>query len=82
MSIEPKAVKIGCVDVPSASAIVFAVSPSIPFVRTTCSAAATISSFVNLFFGAMVRAPFQNISLDAHHSMYIKHYTQPEQPCQ
>ena len=52
---EPKAVKIGCVDVPSSSAIVLAVRPSAPFARTTRSAAATISSFVNLFFGAIAR---------------------------
>ena len=54
-SMEPKAVKIGWVEVPSSSARVLALRPSMPFERTTRSAASVISSFVNLFFGAIAR---------------------------
>ena len=76
---EPKAVKTGCVDVPSSSASVFAVSLPIPFSRTTRSAAAVISSFVNLFFGAKCSTLSVFI---AHHSMYIDNYILVTRNCQ
>ena len=63
--------KIGCVDVPNSSAIVFAVSPPMPFVRTTRSAASTISSFVNLYLGAIIAPSHQIINHTMQNVQYI-----------
>ena len=68
---EPNAVKMGCVDVPSSSPMFLAVRPPAPLARTTRSAASTISVFVNLFFGAIVcTSPGKKIE----HLMHIAQY--------
>lgn len=80
---EPNAVKIGCVDVPSSSPMFLAVSPPAPLARTTRSAASTISVFVNLFFGAIVCAsPGENKTFNTYRTICIVHYTRTELRCQ
>ena len=80
---EPNAVNTGRVEVPSASAIAFAVRQSLPFSRTIRSAASAISPFVNLLFGAIVCILSRGSApADAHRSMYIAHYRREEGVCQ
>ena len=62
--------------------MVFAVRASSPLARTTRSAAATISSLVNLFFGAIAFLLSLCASFDVHHVMYINHYTRSRTSCQ